>query len=197
MSTLALFGLASEQLEKFRAELMSATFLDRVPPFKHNVTREMKRKTLLFRARRQSEKPPRQPPVIKLPLSEKIDDDKKVDVAFPHSKEIDERIVEYALELDNYQVQSCARAQDYIKTFMRSNALLNGRTKVTMPDLCLYDLVHPLFLNSMGELGTEDLVLSLFRKHHGLTDKELIKMSGLLRGTFYKYKKILQGKGSI
>jgi len=62
---------------------------------------------------------------------------------------------------------------------------------------CLYDLVHPLFLNSMGELGTEDLVLSLFRKHPDLTDKELIKMSGLSKGTFYKYKKILQGKGLI
>jgi ACT domain-containing protein len=57
--------------------------------------------------------------------------------------------------------------------------------------------VHPLFLNSMGELGTEDLVLSLFRKHPDLTDKELIKMSGLSKGTFYKYKKILQGKGLI
>jgi hypothetical protein len=152
----------------------------------------MKKDILQFRTRRQG-----QPPVIRLPLPEKIDDEKKIDVAFPASKEIEDRIAEYALELDDYQVQSCARAQDYIKTFMRANALLSGIRKVTMSDLYLYDLVHPLFLNSMGELGTEDLVLSLFRKHHGLTDKELIKMSGLSRGTFYKYKKILQGKGSI
>ena len=75
------------------------------------------------------------------------------------------RIVECALELDNYNVQSCARAQDYIMIFMRCNALLNGRTKVTMSDLYLYDLVRPLFLGSMGELGTENLVLSLFKKH--------------------------------
>jgi ACT domain-containing protein len=39
--------------------------------------------------------------------------------------------------------------------------------------------------------------LSLFRKHPDLTDKELIKMSGLSRGTFYKYKKILQAKDLI
>jgi hypothetical protein len=126
-----------------------------------------------------------------------IDDAKKVDVAFPDSKEIEDSIAKYALELDDYQVQSCARAQDYIKTFMRSNALLNGRPKVTMSDLYLYDLVHPLFLNSMGELGTENLVLSLFRQYPDLTDKELIKMSGLSRGTFYKYKKILQAKDLI
>jgi len=80
---------------------------------------------------------------------------------------------------------------------MRANALLNGRTKVTTSDLYLYDLVHPLFLNSMGELGTENLVLSLFRKHPELPDKELMKIGGTKRGTFYKYKKILQGKGLI
>ena len=84
-----------------------------------------------------------------------------------------------------------------IKTFMRANALLNGRKKVTMSDLLLYDLVHPLFLNSMGELGTENRVLSLVKKHPDKPDKEIIKMSCLSRGTFYKYKKILQGKGLI
>jgi len=190
--TLALFGLASEQLDRFRDELMSATFLDRVPPFKHNVTRQMKKDILQFRTRRRG-----QPPVIRLPLPEKIDDEKKIDVAFPYCKEIEDRIAEYALELDDYQVQSCARAQDYIKTFMRANALLNGIRKVTMSDLYLYDLVHPLFLNTMGELGTENRVLSLIKKHRDRSDREIIKMSGLSKGTFYKYKKILQAKDLI
>lgn len=80
---------------------------------------------------------------------------------------------------------------------MRANALLNGRTKITKSDLYLYDLVHPLFLNSMGELGTENLVLSVLKKNPGVADKELIKKYGVSRGTFYKYKKILQGKGLI
>jgi len=197
VTTLVLFGLASEQLDKFRDELMSATFLDRVPPFKHNVTRQMKREILQFRAKRQQEKSPPQPPIIKLPLPEKIEDDKKAEVAFPDSKEIEDRIAEYALELDDYQVQSCARAQDYIKTFMRANALLNGRKKVMMSDLLLYDLVHPLFLNSMGELGTENRLLSLIKKNPDKSDKEIIKISGHSKGTFYKYKKIFQRKDLI
>jgi hypothetical protein len=197
VSTLALFGLASEELDRFRDELMSATFLDRIPPFKHNVTRQMKKEILQFRARSLRENPSRQPPIIKLPLPEKIEDDKKVEVDFPDSKEIEDRIAECALELDDYQVQSYARAQDYIKTFMRANALLNGRHKVTISDLLLYDLVHPLFLNSMGELGTENRVLSLIKKYPDRPDKEIIKMGGLSRGTFYRYKKILQGKGLI
>ena len=193
--TLVMFGLASEQLDKFRDELMSVTFLDRVPPFKHNVTRQMKREILQFRAKRANKNP--QPPVIKLPLPEKIEDDKKVEIAFPDSKEIEDKVTEYALELDDYQVQSYARAQDYIKTFMRANALLNGRKKVTMSDLLLYDLVHPLFLNSMGELGTENRLLSLIKKNPDKSDKEIIKISGLSKGTFYKYKKILLTRGLI
>jgi hypothetical protein len=176
---------------------MSGTFLDRVPPFKHKVTREVKREILQYRAKRTNQNPTPQPPIIKLPLPEKIEDDKKVEIAFPESKEIEDEITEYALELDDYQVQSCVRAQDYIKTFMRANALLNGRKKVTISDLLLYDLVHPLFLNSMGELGTENRVLSLIKKHPEKPDKEIIKMSSLSKGTFYKYKKILQGKGLI
>jgi hypothetical protein len=99
--------------------------------------------------------------------------------------------------LEDGAVQSYARAQDYIKTFMRANAILSSRTKVTMSDLLLYDLVHPLFLNSMGELGTENRILSLFKKYPAELDKELIEKSGVSKGTFYRYKKILQGKGLI
>jgi hypothetical protein len=197
VSTLALFGLASEQLDRFRDELMSATFLDRVPPFKHSVTTEMKREILQFRAKLQHHEETYNPPTVRLPLPERIDDSRKIQVAFPRSRDIENQIVEYALELDAYNVQSCARAQDYIKNFMRSNALLNSRRKVTMSDLHMYDLVHPLFLGSMGELGAESLVLSLFRKHPGCPDKELIEKSKLSRGTFYRYKRILQERGQI
>jgi hypothetical protein len=110
---------------------------------------------------------------------------------------MEDGIVEYAMELDSYGVQSYARAQDYMKNFTRANALLNGRRQVTNSDLYLYDLVHPLFLNSMGELGTENRVLSAIKNHPESSDKQLMKISGLSRGTFYKYKKILHAKSAI
>jgi len=78
-------------------------------------------------------------PLRTMPLPAKIEDEKKVNVAFPRSKELEDRIVEYAMELDNYGVQSAVRAQDYVKTFMRANALLNNRAKVTKSDLYPYD----------------------------------------------------------
>ena len=95
-------------------------------------------------------------------------------------------------------MQSYARAQDYIKTFMRANALrINGRTKVTKADLYIYDLIHPLFLNSMGELGIENRILSIIKSNPYDSDKEVIKKSGVSRGTYYKYKKILRAKGAV
>jgi hypothetical protein len=120
-----------------------------------------------------------------------------VNVIFPCSKEIEDRIVEYAMELDSYGVQSSVRVQDYTKTFMRANALLNGRNKVTKSDLFLYDLIHPLFLNSMSDMGMEDRVLALIRNNPDASDMELLEKSGLSRATFYKYKGILQRRGLI
>jgi hypothetical protein len=197
VNTLVLFGLPSEQLDRFRNKLLSTTFLDRVPPFKHNITKEMKREILDFRTKLQRHEEEYRAPIIKLPLPDRIEDETKVHIEFPRSKFIENQIVEYALELDMYQVQSCARAQDYIKVFLMSNAYLNGRIKVTVPDLYLYDLVHPLFINSMGELGTESFVLSLFKKYPFDSDKERIQKSGLSRGTFYRYKRVLKEKGQI
>jgi ACT domain-containing protein len=49
----------------------------------------------------------------------------------------------------------------------------------------------------MGELGTENRLLSVLKKNLGSTDEELIEKSGVSRGTFYRYKKILHGKGLI
>jgi hypothetical protein len=130
-------------------------------------------------------------------LPEKIEDSKKVSVTFPQCKKLDDGIVEYAMELDNYGVQSYARAQDYVKTFMRANALLNGRTKVTRADLYLYDLVHPMFPNSMGEMGMENRIFTLLKNKPNASDRELIRKSGVARGIFYKYKRILHAKGAI
>src|SRR5208282_5484761 len=96
VSTLCLFGLASEQLDRFRDELLSTTFLDRVPPFKHNVTTQMKKEILQFRSKNALMNKTSQKPVIRLPLPEKIEDNKKVNVKFPLSTEIESRIVDYA-----------------------------------------------------------------------------------------------------
>jgi len=60
----------------------------------------------------------------------------------------------------------------------------------TVVDLHLYDLLDHLFLDSMGEIGTENRVLTLIK------NSELIESSDISRGTFYKYKKTLHSNGA-
>jgi len=48
----------------------------------------------------------------------------------------------------------------------------------------------------MGELGPENRILSM-SKYPGEPDKELVEKIGVSKGGFYRYKKILQGKGLI
>ena len=195
---IVLFGFASERLNRFRDHLLSETFFDRVTPYLNEVTEDDKRKILEFRSKNNSlGKCKITTPTIKLPLPEKIEDNRKVEVSFPHNEQIEQAIINFAMELDRYSVQSFARAQDYIKVFMMSNALLNRRKKATISDLYLYALVHTLFLNSMRELAVEERILWLIRKHPELPDKDLIKKANVTKPTFYKYKKILKGKRLI
>jgi len=194
-----LFGFASEMINRFRQELLSSTFFDRVPAYKVVITDEQKKEILEFRSKHSVFSPNKnvKRPAIKLPLPKIIEDDKKVEIKFPFNKEIENKIIQFAMEQDLYQVQSFARAQDYIKIFMMSNALLNGRKKVTISDLLLYALIHPLFIESGKELGKEEYLLHLLKKYPGLSDKELLKKCNFSKPTFYKYKEILKRKGLI
>lgn len=198
--TMVLFGIALDKLNEFKQALMSSTFFERVPPFRFDISDEQLRLILRFRTKMNifgGSKSEHNIPVIKLPLPDKIDDEKLADIKYLCNKEIDERIEDLAMEQHLYDIQSAIRAQDYIKIFMMSNALLNGRKKVTKSDLMLYELVHPLFINAGRNLGTEKYLISLFKDNSGKDDKELIAISGLSRGTFYKYKKILKRKGLL
>ena len=193
--TMVLFGLASEKLDRFGSSLLSETFFDRVPPYLNEVTEEDKKKILEFRSKNNSfGKRKARTPTINLPLPEKIEDEKKVEIMFPHNEEIEKRIIDLALELDWYGVQSSVRSQNYIKIFMMCNALLNGRKEVTVSDLELYELVHPLFISSMPDLDIEKRICWLLKKYPNLSDKELIRKSGASKPTFYKYKDILSRK---
>jgi ACT domain-containing protein len=49
----------------------------------------------------------------------------------------------------------------------------------------------------MGEMGMENRILALLKTNPKASDNELIKKSGVARGIFYKYKRVLPGKGVI
>ena len=99
--TIALFGLSSEKLARFRNGLLDSTFFDRVHPFKHQVSREKEREILRLRSQRSMSKVRPQRSIIKLPLLDKIEDDRKVYVTFPRSEEIELKLIEYAMEMSS------------------------------------------------------------------------------------------------
>jgi hypothetical protein len=70
--------------------------------------------------------------------------------------------------------EGCERHRIVASSFVRASlslslgSVLSGvslqfRSKVTKSDLYLYDLIHPLFLNSAGEIGAENRILTLIK----------------------------------
>ena len=98
------------------------------------------------------------------------------------------RINSLAMELDSYGVLSFTRAQNYIKIFLLSNALLNNRRETSVYDLELYEMLHPYHQNSVGKLSKKDEILGLIKRFPSKTDEELIEISGVSRATFYRLK---------
>jgi hypothetical protein len=195
VKTLVFFGIAAESIAEFKKEFFDTTFLDRVTPYSRWISDEEKERILEFRSRKYFENLP--PPKIKLPLPSVIEDKKKKEIKFPRLPELEAAIQQRAMELDLYGIQSSNRSQDFIRVFMMSNALLNGRKLVTVGDFLVYEFVHELFINAGRNLNQEFFIQSLFRSNPGKTDQELIDLGQVKKTTFYKYKRILKRKKLI
>jgi hypothetical protein len=196
VKTMVLFGIASEMYLAHAKTMLTTTFSDRAPSYFYDFTKEQKRDILEKRSNEcYSKKIIRERPVIKLPLPEVIEDNKKVKIDFPKNDFIEEAIIDFAMELDKYAIQSFVRSQDYIKVFMMCNAMLNERPKVTLSDLELYAIIHPYFLQSGKAMSIDLAILNVMKENPGMEDILLIKKLGISKGTFYKYKKKLIEKG--
>jgi len=189
--TAAIFGIASEMMPVFHEQLLNETFLDRIPPMRVSFTDEEKREILEFRDTINKED--KEPPKIILPKK-----NPKIKIAFPFdNEEITKKVNNYAMNLDIHEIQSFARAQQYIQLFMQANAALNNRKEITQSDLDIYSIVHPLFIESSWNLSMETKVREVIISNPSMEDKERIKLAGMSKQTFYKYKKILRRKGVI
>jgi hypothetical protein len=109
---------------------------------------------------------------------------------------MNESTTNFLCNSSSFVVAAIARAQDYVKTFMRANALLNGRTKVTKSDPYVYGLVHSMFLNSMGEMGIENRILATLKGNPQDSDNQRTEKSGLHEGPISS-NRILQAKGML
>ncbi|MBU4348644.1 hypothetical protein KJ671_04055 [Patescibacteria group bacterium] len=174
-----IFGIASENFEVHRAELVNLTFLERVMPITKKITRAEEVENL--------EKSSDNPLIkIKLKFPNKP---KKIDSNFTN-EEIT-KINRYSLELKDLGIMSSIRAKNWIILFCQSNALLNGRNEVCKYDLTVFEIIYPLIKNSCGSPNKITFLQSILKKYPNAKDTELMKLTGWSRATFYKYKKLV------
>ena len=128
----------------------------------------------------------------KLPFSK---NEKNIELKL--TEEMKLRIRELALELDDYNIMSFARAQQFIRLFLMSNALFNGRKETNIYDLELYELLHPYHLQACGELSKEDIIRKLKLQNPKISVKELIEQTGINEKTIYKILKRLKEREGI
>jgi len=190
INCLAHFGIAKESYAKYRRELLDATFLDRFATFQVSIDRDEKIAILNHRDRLKEEN--NELPKIKLPYFKR-----PIIVKLNLTDEIKKERNRLAIELDDYNVMSFARAQNYIDLFMMSNSLFNNRKETNEQDLEIYKKVHPYHLNSCGELKQEDLVKKYITNNPDIGFKEISKRLSIAKTTFYNILKRLKERGDI
>jgi len=140
-----IYGMASEAVKKYAKQMFSATFNDRFMPIRYGFDEHLEREILKVKRKNRG----KLPPTVKLPFS-----DGEADVDVPNVFE--DAIDEMALELHRKEVMTASRAQTYIQSFLKSCAVLNGRSTVREDDLRLLRLVWPLHTHSVN-LGSVDM----------------------------------------
>ncbi len=179
------FGIAMESFIKHRKDLIEATFLDRFATYRVRLTHQLKADILRHRDGMFENNI--QLPKIKLPLTKS-----KKTITFDLEQSTINEINRLALELDMYNVISSTRAQSYIRIFMLSNALLNGRATATKYDLELYQLLHPYHLESSYDMSKKHKIIATLRANPGITVSKIQKLTGIPESTLYRLLKNLR-----
>lgn len=186
-----LFGIASESFGKYKNQLFESTFLDRfIMSQKMSVEGE---EEVVLEHRDYLKQNKINFPTIKLPFTKS-----KKSVEMEYDKTFLKERNKYALELNTYNIMTAQRAQNYIDIFMMSNALLNGRKKVSQSDLEIYKLVHPFHIGvNFYDVDKERIVLQSIKTDPMLKDKARAETLSISRSYLYQLKANLRKKGAI
>ncbi|MFA4886744.1 MAG: hypothetical protein WC595_00885 [Candidatus Nanoarchaeia archaeon] len=184
------FGIAKENYSKHKTEFFEATLLDRIAIYEKVVNRDDKLRILEYRDNQLNSK--QALPKIKLPFT-KTEKTIKLNL----SEEDKEEIRRLAIDLDDYGIMSFARAQDFIKVFLMSNALLNKREETNCFDLEFYKMLHPFHLEACGELKNWDIIRKFRVQNPSIPVKEIIQKTGINEKSVYRILKRLKERGEI
>lgn len=178
IKTLGVFGMAKDSFMKHKEDLFEQTFLDRMVMINRDITKQEKKKILNFRRTNNDTTK------FKLPIKRV----KPINISLNMNK-FGDSIDEMALELDDYNIISFNRAQDYISLFLKANCFINGRKSVNENDLELYKKIHHYHFEKT-DLSKISYLIKMIKDNPNLNHTQLIERLGWSKKTFYKYYKI-------
>ncbi len=187
-----MFGFALDNYDKYKTDLLESTFLDRLTIVIKRITYKEKREILKFMQKKhlKSAKKHQKNPVFRLKSAKK---QQKIAIFLPN---FEEKINNFAIDFDLFNVMSFTRAKQYIINFLMANAFYNHRKEVKNSDMEIYEKIHN-FHKDKQDISNYNKIAHLLNNNENVDDKILIKKSGFSRGTFYKYKKIFIEKTAI
>ncbi len=179
INCVAMFGMAKENFDKHKTSFFEATFLDRLVMIMRKINRKEKKEIMVFR-RKQKE--------IEKFKVKMITSKRKIKVEIDQDK-FGDKIEELALELDDYDVLTFTRGQDYIAKFLKCNAYINDREEVNENDLLMYERIHKHHLDR-SDIDKLAIMLDNLRKNPKLSINNLIQITNWSKPTVIKYRKM-------
>jgi len=131
-------------------------------------------------------------PKIKLPFPAR---QHKIEWSKQFHENFRKEIINLAFELEEFRVCSITRGTNYIRNFLKANALINNRKEVNEYDLELYKSIHKLHKGTFLTMLQKVKYALEEQLKTDVTDKELIRKYKFTKPTFYKYKKQIEEMG--
>jgi len=160
-----MFGLATENYDKYKKKMLQHTFLERVIPIKYSFDKV----TVKDICRRNLNKDRSRKPKVVLPF-------RKNDVEISIPSELNESILDCAMKLQGVSSLSGTRGTEYIQNFVRASALLNNRKEACMCDINLFRQILPLhkgLSSDSWEANIRSLILERSMKGERLMGRQI------------------------
>jgi len=181
-----MFGMAEVGYFANKLRLFGETFFERIVPI-FQYKRDLGEKMNILEHKDDIDDKDEKLPKLKLSINP--NSPKKIILK---DESIKKRTRELALELEiNIQLAG-TRALSYIRQFMKANALLNERNRVTKSDLELYEMIHDLHTSARHKRITY-IVKETIEKNKGLSFEKMARKINISLPTFLKYKNIVKG----
>lgn len=187
MPVMALFGCARDIFMKFRNEFFVSTLGERITMYDAGMVTDEQSKMAIMQMEINKKKKVKFP-TIKLPVKKTKKEIKWFD---DDETEIAEEIRNLCIDFKKHKVKSAQRAYNYITNFIMSNALLNGRNKMSVYDLAMYKIIHPYHIykpssRNYALTAIKNNLLKPFKEQK--KDDEMIEFLKIPQGTYFEYK---------